>query len=246
MKTGIEKVPSAELVNEVPTKLQLLAGSVWPSIRRAFRGIFSIMGFPLFLLAAVSVIKYLNMTDLIELKGLALRIVEAQADALDQLGDVLLQYGVSFPLWLADAAALYLSIGNTWSRAEKDDLVAVENGNSDRWKLFWEWISRARVDSLLLSLPRLTREGFVRLFWPLMALYRLKTPFVVDGPGPDGDSISSSVPRHELVDFAGMVTATHGTWAGQTLYDFRQIFVWHLILVSSSAVILGQALSLIH
>jgi hypothetical protein len=245
MNKDMETVRSAELVKEAPTKLQLLAGSVWPSIRRAFRSIFSILGFPLFLLAAVSVIKYLNLADLIELKGLALRIVETQEDALDQLGDVLLRYGVSFPLWLADAFALYLSIGNTWSRAEKDDLVAVENGNSDRWKLFWEWISRGRVDSLLLSLPRITREGFVRLFWPLMALYRLKTPFVVDGPGPEGDSISSSVPRRELTDFARMVTEAHGTWEGQTVYDFRQIFLWHLTLVAGAAVILGQTLSLI-
>ena len=242
----MENSHPTEQAPQSPTRLQLLAGSVWPSIRRAFSGIFSILGLPLFLLAAIALIKYLNLMDAIELRGLALRIVETQEDALDAIADMLQNYGIVFPHWLADAAAFYLSIGNTWSRAEKDDLVAVDNDGSESWPLFWEWVSKGRVDSLLLSLPRITREGFVRLFWPLMALYRLKTPFVVDGPGPEGDSISSSVPRRELTDFAGMVTATHGTWAGQTLYDFRQIFIWHLILVTSSAVILGQALSLIH
>lgn len=224
----------------------MLAGSVWPSLRRALRGIFSIIGFPLFLLASVTVTKYLNLMDLIDLQGLALRIVEAQENALDHLSDLLWKYAVALPHWLMDAAALYLSIGNTWSRAERDDLVAVENDRTHRWQLFKEWISKGRVDSLLLSLPQITRQGFVRLFWPLMALYRLKTPFVVDGPGPQGDSISSSVPRRELSDFAGMVTQAHGTWKGQTVYDFRQIFLWHTALVVGASIILGQALSMIH
>jgi hypothetical protein len=126
---------------------------------------------------------------------------------------------------------MYLSVGNTMAKAEKNDLVSVDNDDSNHWALFKEWITRGRVDSLLLSLPKITRDGFVRLFWPLMVLYRLKTPFVVSGPGPSGDTISSSVPRRELADFAKMVTEAHGTWKGQSIQDFRQIFVWHVVLV---------------
>jgi hypothetical protein len=89
------------------------------------------------------------------------------------------------------------------------------------------------------------RDGFVRLFWPLMVLYRLKTPFVISGPGPSGDTINSSVPRRELVDFARMVTEAHGTWKGQSIQDFRQIFVWHVVLVFGAAALSAHAFRLL-
>jgi hypothetical protein len=100
------------------------------------------------------------------------------------------------------------------------------------------------VDSLVLSIPKSVRGAFVRLAWPLMALYRLKTPFVVDGPGPSGDIISSSVPRKELKDFAAMVTAA-GSWKGQKVYDFRQIVMWHFLIVAAAGYVGAQVLSMV-
>lgn len=188
--------------------------------------------------------KYLQLFDLIELKGLALRIVESQQGVLDQIAEAAARYGIRFPVLLVDASILYLSVGNTMARAEKGDLVDVDNDDSDHWELFKEWLTRGRVDSLLLSLPKISRDGFVRLFWPVMMLYRLKTPFVVTGPGPTGDAISSSVPRRELADFAQMVTEAHGSWKDQSIQDFRQIFLWHVILVAGATALSAHAFRL--
>jgi hypothetical protein len=227
-------VTSPELpirTSKPPSRLRLLAGSIWPSLATALSAIFSLFGLPVFLLAMVGAAKYLQLFDLIELKGWALSIVETQADVLEEIAEAAAAYGIKFPAILADAAIMYLSVGNTMARAEKNDLVSVDNDDSNHWALFKEWLTRGRVDSLLLSLPKITRDGFVRICWPLMMLYRLKTPFVVSGPGPSGDTISSSVPRRELVAFAHMVTEAHQTWKGQSVQDFRQIFVWHVVLV---------------
>lgn len=228
-----------------PGRLRLLAGSIWPSLSATLKAIFSLLGFPVFLLAMMGAAKYLNLFDLIELKGIALRIIETQKDVLDDIAELAAAYGLKFPAIVADAVVLYLSVGNTMARAEKDDLVNVDNDDSDHWELFKEWLTRGRVDSLLLSLPKITRDGFVRLFWPLMMLYRLKTPFVVSGPGPTGDTINSSVPRRELVEFASMVTEARGTWEGQTVQDFRQIFFWHVALVLGASALTAQVFQLL-
>jgi hypothetical protein len=66
----------------------------------------------------------------------------------------------------------------------------------------------------------------------------------VTGPGPTGDTINSSVPRRELVDFAQMVTEAHGTWKGQSIQDFRQIFLWHVILVAGATALSAHAFRL--
>jgi len=228
-----------------PSRLRLIAGSIWPSLATALSAIFSLFGFPVFLLAMIGAAKYLQLFNLIELKGWALAIIETQADVLDDIAEAAAAYGLKFPALLADLAVMYLSVGNTMAKAEKDDLLSVDNDDSDHWALFKEWITRGRVDSLLLSLPKITRDGFVRLVWPLMVLYRLKTPFVVSGPGPSGDTISSSVPRRELADFARMVTEAHGTWKGQSIQDFRQIFVWHVVLVLGATALSAYAFKLL-
>jgi hypothetical protein len=228
-----------------PTRLRLLAGSIWPSLATALSAIFSLFGLPVFLLAMIGAAKYLQLFNLIELKGWALVIIETQADLLDQIAEAAAAYGVQFPAILADAVVMYLSVGNTMARAEKNDLLSVDNDDSNHWELFREWITKGRVDSLLLSLPKIARDGFVRLFWPLMVLYRLKTPFVVSGPGPTGDTINSSIPRRELVDFARMVSEAHGTWKGQSLQDFRQIFAWHVVLVLGATALSAHALKLL-
>lgn len=243
---SLEDSDAAETATDVnsPGRLRLLAGTLWPSLRTALGAISSLFGFPVFLLAMIGAAKYLQFFNLIELKGWALIIVETQTDLLDQIAEAAAAYGVKFPAILADAVVMYLSVGNTMARAEKGDLLTVDNEESNHWELFKEWITKGRVDSLLLSLPKIARDGFVRLFWPLMVLYRLKTPFVVSGPGPSGNTISSSVPRRELVDFARMVTEAHGTWKGQSIQDFRQIFLWHLILVAGATALSAQAFRL--
>ena len=228
-----------------PGRLRLLAGTLWPSLSTALGAIFSLFGFPVFLLAMIGTAKYLQLFNLIELKGWALLVIEAQADLLDEIAEAAAAYGVKFPAVLADTVVMYLSVGNTLARAEKNDLVSVDNDDSNHWELFKEWISKGRVDSLVLSLPKMVRDGFVRLFWPLMVLYRIKTPFVVSGPGPSGDTINSSVPRRELVDFARMVTEAHGTWKGQSIQDFRQVFLWHVVLVAGATALTAQAFRLI-
>lgn len=238
-----DTAPAARNV-KAPGKLRLFAGTLWPSLRTALGAIFSLFGFPVFLLAMIGAAKYLQLFNLIELKGLALRIIETQADILDQIAEASAAYGMKFPTVLADAAVMYLSVGNTLARAEKNDLVSVDNDDLNHWELFKEWVTKGRVDSLVLSLPKIARDGFVRLFWPLMVLYRLKTPFVVTGPGPTGDTINSSVPRRELVDFAQMVTEAHGTWKGQSIQDFRQVFLWHVILVTGATALSAHAFRL--
>jgi hypothetical protein len=225
-----------------PGKLRLLAGTLWPSLATTLKAVFSLFGFPVFLLAMIGAAKYLQLFDLIELKGLALRIIETQKDTLDQIAELAARYGIALPAAVVDAFVLYLSVGNTMARAEKGDLVNVDNDDSDHWSLFKEWLTRGRVDSLLLSLPKVTRDGFVRLFWPVMMLYRLKTPFVVTGAGPTGDTISSSVPRRELPDFARMVTEARGSWKGQSVQDFRQIFLWHAGLVLGASALTAHVL----
>ncbi|MBI1400954.1 hypothetical protein [Hyphomonas sp.] len=238
---GGDAAPAAGGVKP-PGKLRLLAGTLWPSFATTLKAVFSLFGFPVFLLAMIGAAKYLHLFDLIELKGLALRIIETQKDALDEIAELAAKYGIGLPSAVADAFVLYLSVGNTMARAEKGDLVNVDNDDSDHWSLFKEWLTRGRVDSLLLSLPKITRDGFVRLFWPVMMLYRLKTPFVVTGAGPGGDIISSSVPRRELSGFAEMVTEARGTWKGQTVQDFRQIFLWHVVLVLGASALTAHVL----
>jgi hypothetical protein len=227
-----------------PGRLALFLGTLWPSFSRTIAALFSALGLPLFLLAAVSAAKYFGAADLIVVKGLAARLLEEQESVLRSLASLAAQHGVWLPAFLVEAAMAYASVGNTVLRAEKDDLVAVENDSSERMSLLKEAFGRGRVDSLLLAIPKDLRGVFVRIAWPLMALYRLKTPFVVDGPGPSGDTISSSVPRKELKDFAAMVTAA-GSWKGQEVYDFRQILAWHFLIVAGTGFVGTMVLSMV-
>jgi len=229
---------------KAPGRLALFLGTMWPSFSRTIAALFSALGLPLFLLAAVSAAKYFGAADFVVVKGLAARILEEQENILRYLYGIAAQYGFRLPPWLVETVIAYASIGNTVLRAERDDLVAVDTGGSSRWVLLKEAFGKGRVDSLVLAIPKSVRGAFVRLAWPLMALYRLKTPFVVDGPGPSGDIISSSVPRKELKDFAAMVTAA-GSWKGQKVYDFRQIVTWHFLIVAAAGYVGAQVLSMV-
>ena len=90
---------------------------------------------------------------------------------------------------------------------------------------------------------RVLRGIFVRALWPVIVLYPVRTPFIVEVPVPSGEDISSSVPRKALQDFAQMVTES-GEWDAQVVYDQRQILFWHVILVMGGGWALGFVTSL--
>lgn len=230
---------------EAPGRLALFLGTIWPSFSRTIAALFSALGLPLFLLASISAAKYFGAADLVVVKGLAARLLEEQESILRSFSGFAAQYGLHLPPRFVEAVTAYVSIGNTVLRAEKDDLVAVDTDDGpSRWAHLKEAFGKARVDSFVLAVPKGVRGAFVRLAWPLMALYRLKTPFVVDGPGPSGDIISSSVPRKELKDFAAMV-AESGSWKGQKVYDFRQIVTWHFLIVAAAGYVGAEVLSMV-
>ena len=231
-------------LSRAPSRTTLLLGTLWPSFSRTLSALLSTLGLPLAILAALSAAKYFVAADLIAVTGLAAKVLEGQQSILERISEFAAQHGLHLPTALVDAAVFYLSIGSTVLRAERDDLISVDNEGSDRAALLREAIGRGRIDSLVLALPLRFRALFVRAAWPLMAVYRLHTPFVVEGPGPSGDAISSSVPRRELESFARMVTGANG-WAGQTVYDFRQIVAWHFFIVAAAGFAGSTALSLV-
>jgi hypothetical protein len=42
-----------------------------------------------------------------------------------------------------------------------------------------------------------------------------------------------------------MITEAHGTWKGQSVQDFRQIFVWHVVLVLGATALSAYAFKLL-
>ena len=50
----------------------------------------------------------------------------------------------------------------------------------------------------------------------------------MEGPGPSGDEIASTVPARELGAFVEMVSA-NVPWSTQTIYDQRQILAWQAV-----------------
>lgn len=227
-----------------PGRLGLVLGTIWPSFNRSLSGLFSILALPLFLLSAISAAKYLGAADLVALTGFAAILLEHQRAVLSAISDFAARYGVFAPSLLIELAVFYLSIGSTVLRAERNVLVFVENDGSDRFKLLKEAFGRGRVDCLFLAIPQSLRAVFVVLAWPILALYRLKTPFIVCGPGPSNASNSTAVARRELNAFAKMASAARG-WKGHRVYDFRQIVVWHLLFVAAAGYTGAKALSLV-
>jgi hypothetical protein len=228
-----------------PGRFRLFIYSLWPSFAHTLKSILSVIGFPVFLLASLSAVKYLAIWNVLEIGGVLAQLIAWQQFWLDYASDYIAGYGIHVPPVIIDAALVYLSVGNTVARSEKQELLSVHGVGSERWALLGEFFTRGRIDSLTYAVPRFMRGGFIRISWPLIVLYRLGTPFVVEGPGPDGSPISSAVPRRELADFAAMVTSAHGTWKGQSVKDFRQIVVWHFALVALGAWLTGQALALL-
>jgi|GEM_PF-2516383 len=226
-KTDRERGEAGGVAPATPSALQLLAQSVWPSARRAFESLFSIIAFPLFLLSLIGLAKFLSSAALMELSVSLRTIVGAQSAALDAIIRQIATVGLSLPAWSFDAAAIYLSAGATVARSEKDSLLSLELDFRETLDAIWSCISKLRVDYFFFAIPKPARGIAVRCLWPLVTLYRLSQPFIVEGPGPSGDDIVSTVPRRDLQSFAAQVGEA-GVWEQQTLCDQRQVLLWHV------------------
>ena len=216
-----------EAASPAPGAARLLAQSVWPSARRAFASLFSIIAFPLFLLSLIGLAKILSNAALLDLSAQLRAIVGAQSAALEAFLRQVATLGLNLPAWSVDVAAIYLSIGATMARAEKVSLLAVELNLRESLDAAWRCIRELRLDYFFFAIPKLVRGTAVRCLWPLDALYRLSQAFEVEGPGPTGDDISTTVRRGELCEFAAQVSEA-GVWEKQTLYDHRQVLLWHV------------------
>jgi hypothetical protein len=171
----------------------------------------------------------LEITDALRL------IVDHQTMAVDWLlAFMKLNLGLTVPAWLIDALLIYLFVGSAIEHAERDEILAVHLDDNERRRVLGEAVRERRPEYLFYRVPPILRGWAVRLLWPLVAVYRLMTPFVVEGPGPSGDEISTSVPRGELQEFAAMVSEG-GDWSAQTLFDHRQVIVWQFALGSGGA-----------
>ncbi len=208
--------------------------SLWPSLRRTLVALFSFLGLPLFVLAVLGTLKLLNQYALIDLTGYGAYLVHlynlVSQDALNYIAI----YGPNLPPYLLDLFLIYLSFGNPIARAERNEIMATTLDRGERREILAAGFSLSNAGAIFLLIPTWMRNPFLRVFWPLVAIYRLANPYVVEGPGPSGDDISSTVPRAELLEFVNMV-AEAGQWENQTLYDQRLIVVWHGVVIMAAA-----------
>lgn len=211
-----------------PPLWRVTLGAVWPSFRRSARSILSLVALPLFLLSVVSLAKIFGDASLIDLGGRLKAAVEAQTDAVDQIVAAIAALGIAAPRWMIDLAPIYLSLGTTSARAERSTLLATEVDDETARGLWRDGFRSARVDLLYLAVPSAVRDVVLRLTWPAALLYRLRQPWVIEGPGPDGDEIATTVPGRELRTFVAMVSGAV-PWSTQTVYDQRQILAWQAV-----------------
>lgn len=235
-------------VSAAPPHWRILLSSLWPSLRRSLAAILSVLGLPLFLLALISVVKLFGLTNLLTLSEPMKEVTVVQSGLIQALFDWAPVARLGLPDWvrgwLVDAGMIWASVGATAMRAERNGLLAVQLTFSEMLSSAWGAIRRLRIDFAFLAVPRLIRKGAVQWVWPLVFVYRLANPFEVEGPGPDGEAIITTVPRQELRDFVGQVSAST-SWKGQRLIDQRQVFIWHAVLTISSAWLLNWTLSII-
>lgn len=211
-----------------PPLWRVKLAAVWPSFRRSARSILSLIALPLFLLSVLSLAKIFDDAALIEIGGRLKIAIEAQKDAVDEIVAAIGLLGLSAPRWVIDLAPIYLSLGATSARAEKSTLLGTEVDAETARGLLWDGLKSARVDMLYLAVPDAVRDVVLRLTWPAAALYRLDQPWVVEGPGPSGDEIATTVRARELPAFVEMVSE-NVPWSTQTLYDQRQILAWQAV-----------------
>jgi hypothetical protein len=217
------------------SRLHLLGQSIWPSARRALASAFSVFTWPLFLIALVSFAKLMAWAGILDLSGALRGVVEQQDSVINDLVALLKgSLGLTLPPGVIDILLVYVFVGSAIQHSERDEILAMRLDADERRRVLGEALRECRPEYLFYRVPPLLRGLAIRLFWPLVAVYRLMTPYVVEGPGPSGDEISTSVPARDLPEFAEMVVAG-GDWSAQTLYDHRQVIVWQFLLGAGGA-----------
>lgn len=208
-----------------------------PSLGRAAASIFSVFSLPLLLLAAISAAKLMTAAGLIVPAGWFRSLLDWQNGWVEAALRVLEAVRFQLPSQVVDAAMLYVFVGNAVARSEADELMAVTLDEGTAWQCFKDAIRQWRADYAFYSLPWGLRWFAIRLFWPVAVAYRVGTPWVVDGPGPTGEEISSSVRRSDMAGFIEQVMAA-GVWDRQTLFDCRLVFGAQLLLGLASSLVL--------
>ena len=216
---------------------RMVLRSVGPSIRRALSSVVSVFSLPLLLLAAISAAKLLQVVGLMQPYGWFKIAIEWQTGIVEFIQECLAILRLSIPAYVFDVALFYIFIGNAVARAERDELLAVELDVGTEGETFRQALKQHRIDLFFFSIPELFRGILLRLLWPMAAVYRLGTPWVVDGPGLDGQEISTSVPRDEILEFASMVAESE-LWGQQTLYDHRLVLIGQIGLGFASSIAL--------
>lgn len=167
-------------------------------------------------------------------------------DRVRQILDVIIQWlGVTFklnvPAIVFEIASVYFSIGNAVVRSENRELMGVYTFEKKQgFKEFFEGLKKMRVDTWLPAMPRWLRGMFIRAAWPVIAVHRVYTPYIVEGAGPNDEEISSAVPSNDLVSFTAMVDDA-GKLEQQTFYDHRQVIGWQLIFGFGLALLMSLA-----
>lgn len=215
--------------------------ALWPSLNRALGSVCSVLSIPLLLLAAISATKLFAMAGLVQPHGWLAEIVAWQSWMIEHLRELLASLRIALPAHAFDTAFVYLFIGNAVARAERDELLAVELDKGSAWATLARAFRNGRLEFLFFAIPMMVRGIALRVLWPLAAIYRLGTPWVVDGPGLSGDEISTSVRRGDLVAFARAIDEA-GLWKCQTVFDHRVVLLLQLLLGLAASVAL-QALA---
>ncbi|MBV1693657.1 MAG: hypothetical protein KGP27_04260 [Hyphomicrobiales bacterium] len=208
-----------------------------PSLRRAVASIFSVFSLPLLLLAAISAAKLMTAAGLIAPAGWFKSVIDWQSGWVDAARRILDTVRISVPSQVIDGAMFYIFVGNAVARSEADELMAVTLDEGTAWQFFKDAFREWRADYFFYSLPWGLRWLAIRLLWPVAAAYRLGTPWVVDGPGPTGEEISTSVRRRDMAGFIDQLVEA-GAWDQQTLYDCRLVLGAQLLLGLASSLAL--------
>jgi len=209
-----------------------------PSFVRAIRSTVTVVALPLLLLSVISLGKLLSQGGWIELAGPLQSVISLQDRWLVLGLDRVAELGIRLPSWLIDVFVIYLFPGAAIVHSERQELLAIEIDPGHRLETLLEGLTTPRLDSLFMGIPVLIRPWVLRIAWPLVLVHRLGTPYIVEGPGPGGDEISSSVPANEIVEFIDM--ANEGTGGlSQTVFDQRQVMVWALVISVATAALFG-------
>lgn len=215
----------------------LFARSWRSSLWRAIGSTLSVFSIPLLLLAAISAAKLMTAAGLMSPTGWLKAAVDWQSGWVEGLRRALEPVRIHVPSIAIDGALFYIFVGNAVARSEANELLAVTLDDGAAWPMFKSAFAERRADYFFYSLPWLLRWFAIRLLWPLAAVYRFGTPWVVDGLGPDGDDISTSVLRRDMPDFVAQLTQA-GAWTKQTVYDCRLILLTQLLIGLASSLAL--------